>query len=159
MGQKIGDSGAFVSAPVHASVSGKVVAIEERELVNGSKCLAVVIENDGKDEEYTSPTRPIDKMSADSIRKAVREAGIVGMGGAGFPTHIKLNPPKPVDTVIINGAECEPYLTCDHRLMVEWADEMIGGLKAMMRASGAAKGIICIEENKPDAIAVVSQVI
>lgn len=157
MGQKIGDSGAFVSAPVHASVSGKVVAIEERELVNGSKCLAVVIENDGKDEEYTSPTRPIDKMSADSIRKAVREAGIVGMGGAGFPTHIKLNPPKPVDTVIINGAECEPYLTCDHRLMVERPEALVQGTKAIMKAVGAERGLIGIEANKPDAIAAVQE--
>ena len=124
MGQIVGDSQQFVSAPVHASVSGKVTAIEERVLLNGTKCLAVVIENDGKDEEYTMPTRPVEKMSAEAIRETVRNAGIVGMGGAGFPTHIKLNPPKAVDTVIINGAECEPYLTCDHRLMVERTEEL-----------------------------------
>lgn len=160
MGQKIGEGTAFISASVHASVSGEVIAVEERPLFSGEKVLSVVIKNDGLDEKIDGKRAgDINKMSPSAICTAVKEAGIVGMGGAGFPTHVKLNPPKPVDTVLINGAECEPYLTCDHRLMVEWADEMIGGLKAMMRASGAAKGIICIEENKPDAIAVVSQVI
>jgi electron transport complex protein RnfC len=159
MGQMIGDSSQFVSAPVHASVSGKVVAIEERELLNGNKCLAVVIENDGKDEKYALPTRPVEKMSADAIREVVRSAGIVGMGGAGFPTHIKLKPPKTVDTVIINGAECEPYLTCDHRLMVERAESMVRGTRAIMKAAGAVRGIIGIEANKPDAIDAVREVI
>ncbi|MGI6641284.1 MAG: electron transport complex subunit RsxC [Limnochordia bacterium] len=159
MGQIVGDSQQFVSAPVHASVSGKVTAIEERVLLNGTKCLAVVIENDGKDEEYTMPTRPVEKMSAEAIRETVRNAGIVGMGGAGFPTHIKLNPPKAVDTVIINGAECEPYLTCDHRLMVERTEELVRGTKAIMKAAGAQHGIIAIEANKPDAIAAVEEAI
>jgi len=159
MGQKIGDTDQFVSAPVHASVSGTVTAIEERVLLNGSKCLAVVIENDGKDERHVYPTKPVDKMSAESIRQAVREAGIVGMGGAGFPTHIKLNPPKPVDTVIINGAECEPYLTCDHRLMVEQAEALVEGTKAIMKAVGAERGILGIEANKPDAIEAVRDMI
>lgn len=159
MGQIIGDSDQFVSAPVHASVSGRVVAIEERVLLNGSKCLAVVIENDGKDEEYTMPTRPFEKMSAAAIRETVHKAGIVGMGGAGFPTHIKLNPPKAVDTVIINGAECEPYLTCDHRLMVEHPEELVRGTRAIMKAVGAERGIIGIEANKPDAVQAVQEVI
>lgn len=159
MGQIVGDSSQFVSAPVHASVSGKVVAIEERPLLNGSKCLAVVIANDGRDEEYTLPVRPVEKMSAAEIRETVRKAGIVGMGGAGFPTHVKLNPPRPVDTVIINGAECEPYLTCDHRLLVERTEELVRGTRAIMKAAGAERGIIAIEENKPDAIAAVREAV
>ena len=86
------------------------------------------------------------KISAAAIREAVKNAGIVGMGGAGFPTHVKLNPPKPVDTILINGAECEPYLTCDHRLMVEQAEQMVHGLFAIMKATGAAKGVIVLKE-------------
>ncbi len=156
MGQKIGEAKAFVCAPVHASVSGEVIAVEERPLFNGQKVLSVVIKNDGRDERAIGAgATKAKQMSAASIREAVKEAGIVGMGGAGFPTHIKLNPPTSVDTVLINGAECEPYLTCDHRLMLERAEEMIGGLQAMMKAAGAAKGIICIESNKADAIEVV----
>lgn len=156
MGQKIGEAKAFVCAPVHASVSGEVIAVEERPLFNGHKVLSVVIKNDGLDERaIASGATGAKKMSAAAIREAVKEAGIVGMGGAGFPTHIKLNPPTPVDTVLINGAECEPYLTCDHRLMLERAEEMVGGLQAMMKAAGADRGIICIESNKADAIEVV----
>lgn len=160
MGQKIGEGTAFISAPVHASVSGEVIAVEERPLLSGEKVLSVVIKNDGLD-ETASVKNKIDfrKMSPGQIRDAVKEAGIVGMGGAGFPTHIKLNPPTAVDTILINGAECEPYLTCDHRLMLEKAEEMIGGLRAMMKATGATRGIICIESNKADAIDVVRAVI
>ena len=161
MGQKIGESKHFVCAPIHASVSGRVIAVEPRSLVNGKKVMSVVIENDGQDERVPSDSNnsPVNKMSPKAIRDAVKEAGIVGMGGAGFPTHIKLDPPKPVDTILINGAECEPYLTCDHRLMVERPTELIGGLQAIMKATGASQGILCIEANKPDAIAVLKEAI
>ena len=98
-------------------------------------------------------------MSPDTIRQRVKDAGIVGMGRAGFPTHIKLNPPKPVHTIIINGAECEPYLTCDHRLMVERTAELVEGLQVMMKSNGATRGIIAIEANKPDAAAQVQEAV
>lgn len=160
MGQVIGQSKQFVSAAVHASVSGEVIAIEERPLISGERALSVVIKNDGKD-DFVSQEKLGDaqKLSPDAIRQAVKNAGIVGMGGAGFPTHIKLNPPKPIDTILINGAECEPYLTCDHRLMVERAPEMVQGLLAFMKATGAKNGAIGIEANKPDAIAQVQEAI
>lgn len=160
MGQVIGEAKAFVSAPVHASVSGEVIAIEERPLLNGDKVLAVVIKNDGRDELATGQKHAdLTKLSADTIRQGVRQAGIVGMGGAGFPTHVKLNPPKPVDTILINAAECEPYLTCDHRLMVERASEMVQGLLAMMKAAGAQRGVVGIEANKPDAVKAVQEAV
>ena len=159
VGQPLGEAKAFVCAPVHASVSGEVIAVEERPLVSGTKALSVVIGNDGKDETVQFESGDLQTMSPDTIRQRVKAAGIVGMGGAGFPTHIKLNPPKPVDTVLINGAECEPYLTCDHRLMVERAPEMVGGLLAIMKASGATRGVIGIEANKPDAIAAMEEAI
>ncbi|MCK9525154.1 MAG: electron transport complex subunit RsxC [Limnochordia bacterium] len=159
VGQPLGEAKAFVCAPVHASVSGEVIAVEERPLVTGAKALAVVIRNDGNDEMAPFEPGDLGKMSPDAIRQKVKAAGIVGMGGAGFPTHIKLNPPKAVDTILINGAECEPYLTCDHRLMVEQASELVGGLLAIMKATGASRGVIGIEENKPDAIATMQEAI
>ena len=152
VGQRIGEAVQFVSAPVHSSVSGEVIAVEERPLLTGNKALSIVIRNDGKDEMVKMAAGDPQKMSPQAIRQAVKEAGIVGMGGAGFPTHIKLNPPKPVDTILINAAECEPYLTCDHRLVLEQAPELVGGLLAIMKATGASQGIIGIEANKPDAI-------
>ena len=160
LGQKIGESSAFVSAPIHASVSGEVIGVEERTLLDGRKVRCVVIKNDFKDELIEGgQKRRLDQVSAEEIRAIVKEAGIVGMGGAGFPTHVKIAPPKPVDTVIINGAECEPYLTVDHRLMVERAEEMIFGLRAIMKAVGANTGVIGIEVNKPDAIAKMKELI
>lgn len=159
VGQPLGEAKAFVCAPVHASVSGEVIAVEERPLVTGARALSVVIRNDGKDEMAKFEPGDLQKMSPDAIRQKVKAAGIVGMGGAGFPTHIKLNPPKPVDTVIINGAECEPYLTCDHRLMLEQAPKLVGGLLAIMKASGATRGVIGIEANKPDAIAAMEEAV
>jgi len=153
MGQLLGQSKQFISAPVHSSVSGEVLAIEERRLANGKQALCVVIKNDFRDEPVSGAKHTdVQKLSPNAIREAVKEAGIVGMGGAGFPTHVKLNPPKPVDTILINAAECEPYLTCDHRLMVERAEQMVQGLLAIMKATGAAKGIVGIEANKPDAV-------
>ena len=159
VGQHLGDAKAFVCAPIHSSVSGEVIAVEERPLVTGAKAISVVIRNDGNDEMIEFEPGDLKKMSPDAIRQKVKAAGIVGMGGAGFPTHIKLNPPKAVDTVLINGAECEPYLTCDHRLMVEQAEALVGGLLAIMKATGATRGVIGIEKNKPDAIATMQEAI
>lgn len=156
VGQKIGDTDAFVSAPVHSSVSGKVVKIAEVTSPGGGNENAIVIQSDGKFEisEEVQPKGDLETLSSEDIINIIREAGITGQGGASFPTHVKLLPPKdkPVDTIILNGAECEPYLTADHRLMVEKADEIIYGLKAMMKAVGVSKGYIGVEDNKPDAI-------
>ncbi len=155
VGQKIGEPSAFISAPVHASISGKVIAVEERPHANRGMCLSVVIENDGKNEIHESvvPHGDLDTLSPEEIVSIVREAGIVGMGGAGFPTAVKLTPKTPVDTILLNGCECEPYLTADHQLLLHYADEIIFGLKAILKATGAEKGIIVIEDNKPDAVA------
>ena len=156
MGQKIADSEQFVSAPVHSSVSGKVVKIEEYFHPSGMKIPAVFIENDGKDELDPSiePIGDYRRLSPPDISKAARQAGLVGMGGAGFPTHIKLMPPKDkkVEYLIINGAECEPYLTSDHRVMLEEGEEVIYGLKVMMHNFGVDKAYLAIEENKMDAV-------
>jgi len=161
LGQKIAESKAFVSAPVHASVSGKVVAIEPMLHPNGSKVLSIIIENDGKDtlHESVKPNKDISQLEPKEIIEVVREAGIVGMGGAGFPTHVKLSPPpdKKIDYVIINGAECEPYLTSDHRVMLETPEEVIYGLKAIMKVFGLQKGYIAIEENKMNAVQVLKE--
>ncbi|MCK4259392.1 MAG: electron transport complex subunit RsxC [Halanaerobiales bacterium] len=156
VGQKIGDSQSFVSAPIHASISGVVKAIKEVEVGAGGKSLAVVIESDGQNtvHEDVQPKGDLSSLSSEEIRKIVREAGIVGMGGASFPTHVKLSIPegKTVDNVILNAAECEPYLTVDHRIMLEQPEEVIFGLKALMKAVGVNKGYIGIEDNKSDAI-------
>ena len=140
IGQKIGDSKATLSAPVHSSVSGRVTAIDNAPHPNGSISKAVYIESDGKQEKID----PITNIT-------VREAGIVGLGGGSFPTHVKLAPPKKVDTVILNGAECEPYITCDHALMLQEPVSIIDGLAYITNAVGAKKGIIAIEDNKRDA--------
>ncbi len=154
VGQKIGEAKGFISANIHASVSGKVIAVEPRLHATNGNVMSVVIESDGKNtlHESVKPAGDLDSLTPDDIVNIVREAGIVGMGGAGFPTSVKIKPPKPVDTVLLNGCECEPLLTADHRVMVEYADDIIFGLKALLKASGAAKGIIAIEDNKHDAI-------
>jgi len=159
VGQKIGDSEAFVSVPIHSSVSGVVKAIEKRHHSIQNECMAVVIENDGN---YTvSPDiKPIDtrNLSKKEFIDHIRKSGIVGMGGATFPTFIKLNVPedKKIDTVIINGAECEPFLTADHRLMLENPDDVVEGLKLVMKIVGVKKGIIAVEDNKKDAFGKIS---
>ena len=124
VGQKIGEAAGFISAPVHSSVSGTVVAVEPRmHATRGSEVMAVVIESDGKDtlHESVKPNKDLDSLTPDEIINIVREAGIVGMGGAGFPTCVKLKPAKPVDTILLNGCECEPLLTADHRVLLESA--------------------------------------
>jgi electron transport complex protein RnfC len=154
-GEIIGEPGGFVSSPVHASVSGKVVAIGEFPNAMGRMVMSVVIENDGK-EEWTALKDNPDylKLSPEELKDKIKAAGIVGLGGAAFPTVVKLTPPKekPIDTVIINGAECEPYLTADYRLMIEKPAEIIEGLKILMKTLGVSKGFVGIEDNKPDAI-------
>lgn len=154
-GQKIADTEAFVSAPIHSSVSGEVKEIKEMLTPTG-KSVCIVIESDGANElhESVQPKGDLEKLTKEEILKIIREAGITGMGGASFPTHVKLSPPpdKPIDTVILNGAECEPFLTADHRLMLESPEKVILGLKAMMKSLNVTKGIIGIENNKKDAI-------
>ena len=155
LGQAIGEPRGFVGAPVHSSISGKVTAIEQRELSGGVFCQCVMIENDGLDEKAPELEPVPVTAQPQVIIDRVRAAGLVGMGGAAFPTHIKLAPPKekPVDTVLINGAECEPYLSSDHRVMLENGQKVIDGLKYAMRALGAEHGVIAVEKNKPLAIA------
>ena len=159
VGQMIGQQEGFISAPVHASVSGTVVAIEDRPHATRGTCLSVVIASDGKNElhESVKPNKPLEELTAQEIVEIVKNAGIVGMGGAGFPTYVKLMPEKPIDAVLLNGCECEPMITADHRVMLEFADDVIFGLKAVMKAVDAPRGIIVIEENKPDAIALLRE--
>lgn len=160
-GEKIGETTGFVSAPVHASISGKVIAIGSFPHILGCDMPSVVIESDGSDEWVAGlrETTDYDSLSPDELKKMVQEAGIVGMGGATFPTHVKLSPPKekPIDVVILNGAECEPFLTSDHRLMLEKSKEIIEGLRILMRILNVKTGHIGIESNKPDAIEAMTQ--
>lgn len=154
-GQLLGEPTAFVSAPVHSSVAGKVVAIGDFPNAMGRMVTSIVIENDGS-EEWTSLKDDPDymKLQPEVLKEKIKNAGIVGLGGAAFPSAVKLSPPKekPIDTVIINGAECEPYLTADYRLMMERPFEVIEGLKILMKVLGVNKGFVGIENNKPDAI-------
>ena len=154
VGQKIGEAAGFISSPVHSSVSGTVTAIENHGHATRGECLSVVIKSDGKNtlDESVKSNKDLDSLTPDEIVEIIKEAGIVGMGGAGFPTSVKLKPAKPVDTILLNGCECEPLLTADHRVLLEYADDVIFGLKAMLKAVGAEKGVIVIEDNKPDAI-------
>jgi len=159
-GQKVGAASADISANIHAPVSGRVLAIEERpHATRGGKSLAVIIENDHQNtlHESVAPHKPLAELTPAEILEIVKEAGIIGMGGAGFPLCVKLQPGKKVDTVLLNGCECEPMLTADHQLMLCHGEQVIFGLKAMMKAVGASEGIIAIEDNKPDAIALMEE--
>ncbi|MCL1835624.1 MAG: electron transport complex subunit RsxC [Oscillospiraceae bacterium] len=156
LGQKIGEAAGYVSAMLHASVSGEVTAVEPRKHpTTGADVLSVVIRSDGKNElhESVKPYENPDSLTADDILEIVREKGLVGMGGAAFPTAVKLKSAKPIDTVLLNGCECEPLLTADHHVMLNYADDIIYGLKVLLRTVGAEKGIIVVEDNKPDVIA------
>ena len=163
VGQRIGEAGGFISANICSSVSGTVKAIEPHLTTGGAMSESVIIENDfnytpiegfGVKRDYTS-------LSKEEIRNIVKDAGVIGMGGAGFPTHVKITPKDDdaIDYVIINGAECEPYLTSDYRLMLEETEAMIGGLKVVLSLFPKAKGIIGIEENKPEAIKKVKELV
>lgn len=155
VGQMIGKPSSFVSSPVHSSVSGMVKEITLQPVLGGKE-LCVVIENDGAYtvHESVQPKGKLEDLSSADLMQIVKDAGIVGMGGAGFPTHVKLSPPpeKKIDTVILNGAECEPFLTADHRLMIETPERVVRGLEAIMKILGVTQGFIGIEDNKPDAI-------
>lgn len=155
-GQKIGDSEAFISAPVHSPVSGTVKAIEMRPSFTGAMVRCVVIVPDGKQEEVPAvERRDWRALSPDEIRSIVRQAGIVGLGGAAFPASVKITPPKdkPIESVIVNGCECEPFLTCDQALMLHRPDDLIEATRLLLKVVGAKRGYIGIELNKPDAIA------
>ena len=162
-GQIIAEAGGFISANVICSVSGTVKAVEPRRVANGAMVNSIVVENDGEyrtieglgsDRDYTA-------LSKEEIRQIVKDAGIVGLGGAGFPTHVKLTPKEDakIDYVIVNGAECEPYLTSDYRLMLEEPEKLIGGLKVVLQLFENAKGVIGIEDNKPEAIAKLTELV
>lgn len=155
VGQKIAEKGGFISANIHSSVSGTVKSIEKRLVATGGMVDSIIVENDGMYEEAA----PIfsgnpDELSKDEIIKIIEEAGIVGMGGAGFPTNVKLSPKNAdiIDSIIVNGAECEPYLTSDYRRMVEQTDKLVKGLKIVLKIFPDAKGYFGIEDNKPEAI-------
>lgn len=155
VGQKIAKGTGFVSANIHASVSGTVKAIEDRLTPSGSYQKSIIIENDGEDTNgFDNDPRDFKAFTASELVDMIKEAGIVGMGGAAFPTHVKLSPPKgkKIEYIIINGAECEPYLTSDHRAMLETPMEIITGLDILMRIFSLPVGYIGIESNKPDAI-------
>lgn len=155
-GQKIAEAGGFISANIHASASGTVKVIEPRRTSGGNMVMSIVVENDGKYEsvDFTENIRPLEDLYCDDVREIIKEAGIVGMGGAGFPTNVKLKPKdeEAIDYVIVNGAECEPYLTSDYRRMIEEPEKLITGLKIVINLFPNAKGIIAIEDNKPEAI-------
>jgi len=162
-GDKVCEAKGFVSVPSHASVSGKVTAIEKRPHPVGGEVLSIIIESDGKD-ELSHSIRPIANYFAqdvDEMKQKIQQAGLAGMGGAAFPTHVKVSPPanKPIDTFILNGAECEPYLTADHRLMLERPNEILEGVRIIMKILDCKTGYIGIEKNKPDAIALMQKLV
>lgn len=155
VGQKIGESESTLSAPVHSSVSGEVESVASVVTPSGVKCDAITIVSDGENTlGYEVVDRDYEDLSPEEIVAIIREAGIVGLGGAAFPTAVKLSPPKnnPIDTVLVNGAECEPFLTADQRIMEDQPEEIMIGLKIAMKAVGAKEGFVAIEENKPAAI-------
>lgn len=159
-GQKIAEANGFVSAPIYSSVSGTVKTIEPRRVANGDMVMSIIIDNDGLFEEVEEiDVKPLEKMTKAEIIDAIKEAGIVGMGGAGFPTHVKLSPKEPekIEYVIANCAECEPYLTSDYRRMLEEPEKLIGGLKVILSLFDNAQGILAVEDNKPDCIAVLKK--
>lgn len=156
LGQVIGEAVGALGLPVHASVSGLVTDVSQRQMLGAGKSLCVTIKNDLKDTWVEMEgLGDVETAPADKIIPAVFKAGICGLGGACFPTHVKMTVPegKSIDTVILNGAECECFLTSDHRLMLETPRRVVDGLRAVMRAMGVQRGIVGIEENKPDAIA------
>ena len=154
-GQKIAEADGYLSVPIFSSVSGTVKAIEPRRVVTGDNVMSIVVENDGQYEEITYPAaRPLEELTREEILTFVKEGGVAGMGGAGFPTHVKLAPKEPgkIEYVIANCAECEPYLTSDYRRMVEEPDSLIDGMKVILSLFPNARGVLAVEDNKPEAI-------
>ena len=154
-GQMIATSEAGLFSPVHSSISGRVISITDCPHPFLGKAKGINIESDGRDEKiYNSVAKPdeAERYSTDKVREIILNAGIVGLGGAGFPTHVKLNPPKPVDTFILNAVECEPYLNVDYRLMLERMQEIILGVRVVIRVLGVKNIYIAIEDNKKEAI-------
>ena len=155
-GQKIAEAGGFVSAPIYASVSGTVKAIEPHVNPTGAKVNCIVVTNDGQYEEVEYPQpKPLNELTKEEILNIIGNAGIVGMGGAGFPTRVKLSPKEPekIDYIIANCAECEPYITADYRRMIETPELLVEGMKVILKLFDNAKGVFGVEDNKPDCIA------
>ena len=161
-GQKIAEAGGFVSAPIYASVSGTVKKIEPHFNATGSKVNCIVVENDGTYEEAEHlPAKSLEELSKEEILERIGEAGIVGMGGAGFPTRVKLSPKEPekIDYVIANCAECEPYITADYRRMLENTEDLVNGMRVVLKLFDNAKGIFGVEDNKKDCIAALREAV
>ncbi len=159
-GQVIGKSDKFVSSPVHASITGKVKAIDSFQHPLGTRVQMIHIQKDGDDDMELLPvSNNWQDSSVEELRHLIQEAGLVGLGGAAFPTHVKLAPPqdKPIDTFILNGCECEPFLTADHRAMVEMTDKILTGMAIIMKTLSTKYGYIGIENNKPDAITIMNE--
>lgn len=154
-GQMIGEARGFVSVPLHAPTSGEITAVEPRPHPAGSKLPAVVLRADGEDRWQDRPdVEDLASLAAEDITDLIRRAGVVGLGGATFPAHVKLSPPpeKPIDTVILNGVECEPYLTADHRMMLEETDRLLEGVEVLQKIFPDCRMVVGVEDNKPDAI-------
>ena len=160
-GQKIADAAGFVSSPIHSSVSGTVKGIEPRLTATGSMVNSIIIENDQQYESVEFTPARLEDLSKEEILARIKEGGVVGMGGAGFPTQVKLAPKEPdkIDHILVNGAECEPYLTSDYRRMRDDSEKLIEGLRVMLKLFDNAKGYICIEDNKPDCIAKLKEMV
>lgn len=160
-GQKIADAGGFVSVPLHASVSGTVKGIEKRLNATGSMVDCIVIENDQQYQETEFQEARLEDLTKEEILNRIKEGGVVGMGGAGFPTHVKLAPkdPSKIEYILVNGAECEPYITSDYRRMIEGPEKVVKGLQVILTLFDSAKGYICIEDNKPDCIAKMKELV
>ena len=160
-GQKIADAGRFVSVPLHASVSGTVKGIEKHLNATGSMVDCIVIENDQQYQEVEYQETRLEDLTKEEILNRIKEGGVVGMGGAGFPTHVKLAPkdPSKIEYILVNGAECEPYITSDYRRMIEEPEKVVKGLQVILTLFDSAKGYICIEDNKPDCIAKMKELV
>ena len=154
-GQLIAEAGGFVSSPIYSSVSGKVKGLEQRFNPTGSQVECIVVENDGeyKEVEY-EPVKPLEEMTREEIINKIGDAGIVGMGGAGFPTKVKLSPKEPdkIEYIIANCAECEPYITADYRRMLEYTEDLVSGMKVILSLFPNARGVFAVEDNKKDCI-------
>ena len=160
-GQKIADAGGFVSVPLHASVSGTVKGIEKWLNATGSMVDCIIIENDQQYQEIEFQEARLEDLTKEEILNRIKEGGVVGMGGAGFPTHVKLAPkdPSKIEYILVNGAECEPYITSDYRRMIEEPEKVVKGLQVILTLFDSAKGYICIEDNKPDCIAKMKELV